>query len=215
MMLGESKKYRIRMSGALLVLSNGIGLFGVLLSEDPKGFLLLTPLNLLISAIILFANHSKWTNKQIYMLIAVAIVGFFMEVIGVKTGVVFGEYFYEDTLGWKLMDVSVIIGLNWALLCYFAIYTFDKFIDNKLLLALISSLFLVFLDLLIEPIAIQYDFWEWKSEEIPVQNFIAWWLLAFIFSWGITFVKDKSQNKVAIYLLVIQVLFFGILNLVK
>ena len=73
----------------------------------------------------------------------------------------------------------------------------------------------MFLDLLIEPIAIQYDFWEWKSEDIPLQNFITWWLLAFVFSWGIALVKDKCQNGVAVYLLILQVLFFGILNLVK
>lgn len=214
-MLNEIRKYQIQISVALLIIFNGVGLFGVLLSEDPKQFLLLTPLNLIISAVILFANHSKWTVKQIIMLIAVALAGFFMEVLGVKTGVVFGEYFYEDTLGWKLLDVSLVIGLNWALLCYFAVYTFDKFIENKILLSLVSSFVLVVLDLLIEPIAIQYDFWEWESESIPVQNFIAWWLLAFVFSMGITFVKNKSENKVAEALLVIQVLFFGILNLVK
>jgi putative membrane protein len=171
--------------------------------------------NLIISAAILFANHSKWSLSQALMLIVVAVFGFFIEVIGVKTGVVFGEYFYEDTLGWKLFDVSVIIGLNWALLSYFAVYTFDKFFENKVVLAIVSSIFLVLLDWLIEPIAIRYDFWEWKSENIPLQNFVAWWALAFIFSLGITYVKKNSKNKVAMYLLLTQVVFFGILNLVK
>jgi putative membrane protein len=187
----------------------------VLLSDDPKGFLLLTPLNLIISAAILFFNHSKWNSKQITVLIGVALIGFFMEVVGVKTGVIFGEYFYEDTLGWKLFDVSVIIGLNWALLCYFSVYSLEKFIKSKFLLALVASLLLVGLDLLIEPIAILYDFWEWKSEEIPLQNFLAWWVLAFLFCAGITAVKGRSENKIAIYLFIIQVLFFGILNLMK
>lgn len=214
-MLNELKKYQLQISVALLFIFNGVGLFGVILSDDPKSFLSLTPLNLLISAAILFANHSKWSTKQMIVLFLVAVSGFLMEVLGVKTGVVFGEYFYEDTLGWKLLDVSIIIGLNWALLCYFAVYTFDKLFENRFLLAFVSSVFLVALDLLIEPIAIKYDFWEWKSENIPLQNFIAWWALAFIFSLGITYVKKNSKNKVAIYLLFTQVVFFGILNLMK
>jgi putative membrane protein len=214
-MLANLKKYQWQLSVALLLIFNGVGLFGVLLSDEPKEFLLLTPINLMISAVILFANHCKWSKNQVYVLIAVGIGGFLMEVIGVKTGVVFGEYFYEETLGPKLFDVPIIIGLNWALLSYFAVYTFDKFIDHKLLLTFISSLFLVILDVIIEPIAIKYDFWQWKSEEIPLQNFIAWWLLAFIFCLSIAYVKKGSQNKLAVYLLLIQVMFFGILNLVK
>ncbi len=214
-MLSEIKKYQWQISVVLLIIFNGVGLFGVLLSDDPKEFLLLTPFNLIMSSIILFSNHAKWTFQQIAVLVGVALAGFFMEVVGVKTGVVFGEYFYEDTLGWKLFDVSLIIGLNWALLCYFAVYTFEKYFSNKFLLALVASLVLVFLDVLIEPIAVLYDFWEWKSEEIPLQNFIAWWVLAFVFCLSIVWVKQASKNKVAVYLLIIQILFFGILNLMK
>jgi putative membrane protein len=214
-MLNEIAKYKWQISIALLLIFNGVGLFGILLSEDPLSFLSLTPLNLLISATILLVNHEKWTRQQITIFVLIAALGFGVEVLGVKTEVIFGSYFYEDTLGWKLFDTSLIIGLNWLMLSYYAVYSFASRISNIFLLSLISSFVLVGLDVLIEPIAIKYDFWEWRTSEIPLQNFIAWWLLAFVFCWMIAKVKKDSVNKVAPYLLIIQILFFGILNIVK
>jgi hypothetical protein len=49
-MLNEFKKYQLQISVTLLLIFNGVGLFGVMLSDDPLGFLSLTPLNLIISA---------------------------------------------------------------------------------------------------------------------------------------------------------------------
>ncbi len=211
-MWSKIKTYQWHISVLLLLIFNGAGIFGVLLSEDPISFLELTPLNLIISAVILYYNHTQWSKSQILVLISVAILGFLVEVLGVQTGKVFGAYFYEETLGWKLWDVSLIIGLNWALLTYFAVYTLSFKIQSVFLKAFLASILLVGLDILIEPIAIQYDFWEWESETIPIQNFIAWWFIALVFSLGIAYTQKESTNKIAPVLFLIQVLFFGILN---
>jgi putative membrane protein len=37
-----------------------------------------------------------------------------LEVVGVKTGLIFGEYKYGSTLGIKLFEVPLIIGFNWV-----------------------------------------------------------------------------------------------------
>src|SRR5689334_23098853 len=36
------------------------------------------------------------------------------EVIGVATGAIFGAYSYGEVLGFKLLEVPLIIGLNWV-----------------------------------------------------------------------------------------------------
>jgi len=51
-------------------------------------------------------------------LIAVSIIGFLIEVIGVKTGYIFGRYYYGQSLGYHLLSVPLLIGLNWGVLLY-------------------------------------------------------------------------------------------------
>jgi putative membrane protein len=76
----------------------------------------LTWLNPLISSIILFAFHQ---GKGFYFWLWVAGVfqaGYLLEMFGVKTGRIFGEYIYGNNLGYKWNDVPLIIGLNWLML---------------------------------------------------------------------------------------------------
>ena len=51
-------------------------------------------------------------------MIAIACLGFFIEVIGVKTGFIFGSYYYGAAMGIKILAVPLLIGLNWSILVY-------------------------------------------------------------------------------------------------
>jgi putative membrane protein len=42
----------------------------------------------------------------------IAVAGFFIEAIGVNTGLIFGNYVYKTTLGWKFLETPLIIGVN-------------------------------------------------------------------------------------------------------
>ena len=72
---------------------------------------LLTPYVILISGI--WAIHKCLKKRYLVLWIVLAyIVTFFLEVLGVSQGFVFGPYYYGDVLGPKLFNVPVIIGLN-------------------------------------------------------------------------------------------------------
>ena len=214
-MFRKIKITKIQFSIILLILIYLTGFIGIVASKNPIDFLSLTPLNLGISAILLFINHQKGFQNQVFIFILIGILGYFIEVLGVNTGVIFGEYTYGKTLGWKVFETPLMIGVNWILLTYATVYSLEKYIQTKWILALFSSLVLVTLDFLIEPIAITYDFWTWTNGQIPIQNYVAWYVIGVVFCFALAQFKKDSFNTFAHFLLLLQFLFFGILNFIS
>ncbi len=212
-MWNKISKHKFLISIMLLVIFYGIGIMGVVVLDNPIEFFKMTPMNLLISIFLLFWNHESWSKPLLGALVTVALAGFIVEALGVNTGLIFGEYSYGGTLGVKIFETPLMIGVNWVLLTYLAIYSLSDIINNVWLLSIFSGLILVFLDFLIEPVAIAYDFWTWAAQTIPTQNYIAWYFCSVCFCFLIKKNKQDSQNKIAPVLFIIQFLFFGILNL--
>lgn len=199
-----------------LVLFYAVGLIGLSLPIRDT-FALLTPLNLLISLGVVLANHRHWTKTFISISIFIFLGGFFSEVIGVQTGLLFGNYEYGQTLGFKIFDVPLILGANWLMLVYASAMIVNLFWKRFHLVfkALIAALLMVGLDVLIEPVAMKLDFWNWENGIIPIQNFIGWLVIAFILQLAFFSVLPKKvNNHVAIVLFGLQVIFFGVLNLI-
>lgn len=208
----NNAKSKLKVSIIILVAFYVSGIIGILTNNQTIDFLSLTPLNLLVNATLLLFNHQKWTNKQWLVFFIIAVIGYFIEVIGVTTGVIFGEYVYKTTLGWKLFETPLIIGVNWMLLTYGVVYTIGIKIKNTIGIALASACLLVALDILIEPVAMKYDFWTWKQVIIPLKNYIAWFVISFILCYVLAHYKGTSKNNFAPYLLIMQFIFFGIFN---
>ena len=89
------------------------GLLGILYG-DSKWFISATPLNLIISLVLLLLNSSD-SNKTIMIAGIAFIIGMFTEILGVNYGLIFGTYFYGEALGPKLLGVPILIGYNWAM----------------------------------------------------------------------------------------------------
>jgi putative membrane protein len=211
-MSNNNTKLKLKVSIVILIAFYISGIVGILTKNQTIDFLSLTPLNLLVNATLLLLNHQKGTNKQWLVFLIIAVIGYFIEVIGVTTGVIFGDYFYKTTLGWKLFETPLIIGVNWMLLTYGVVYTIGIKIKNTIGIALASAFVLVALDILIEPVAIKYDFWIWKQAIVPFKNYIAWFFISFILCYIVAHYKSVSKNNFAPYLLVMQFIFFGIFN---
>jgi putative membrane protein len=213
-MLNKNSKLKLKVSIIILVAFYISGIIGILTKNQTIDFLSLTPLNLLVNATLLLLNHQKGTNKQWLVFLIIAVIGYFIEVIGVTTGVIFGDYFYKTTLGWKLFETPLIIGVNWMLLTYGVVYTIGIKIKNTIGIALASAFVLVALDILIEPVAMKYDFWTWKQAIVPFKNYIAWFFISLILCYIVAHYKSMSKNNFAPYLLVMQFIFFGIFNFI-
>ena len=204
--------YRPHFSIAILVILYVVGIVG-LGSSSREWFLAATPLTLVISAGLLLANHLEWNRWAVSAVATAAIVGFLVEVVGVQTGLIFGEYAYGATLGAKLWAVPLVIGLNWLLLTYTTGALTARLRLPKVLQAALAAAAMTALDVLIEPIAMAFDFWQWSGGVVPMQNYIAWFLVSFALLLLFQYLRFDKRNPLAAPVLALQVLFFGILNL--
>jgi putative membrane protein len=141
------------------------------------------------------------------------IVGLIAEWIGVHTGLLFGNYYYGNNLGFKYFDVPLVIGLNWGLLVICAGSIANRFKLETISTVILGAALMTGLDYLMEPVAIKSDFWHWKNGEIPIYNFVCWFLVALPLQWANLKWNKATSNKVYDALFIILVLFFTILNL--
>ena len=93
----------IKKYGALCVIFifHVIGVIGFI--YNPTFFKLLSPVNLLLSTglIMVMSKENRWQFFGAIML--VAILGYIIELIGVKTELIFGSYVYGNSFGYKLL----------------------------------------------------------------------------------------------------------------
>ena len=199
----------------LLGFLHAVGLTGVAL-YDANLVLDLTVFNLLLSAaVILGFGHRVDTWR--WLLTAYLTYG--VEVVGVQTGFPFGDYNYGTRLGPSLYDVPPMIGVLWLLTLTGAMYWSQRWIQaaglrGDLLRSATAASLMVAMDLIIEPVAMRTGYWQWAGGHIPVQNYVAWWIIAFALAWGWRHTRTFRTNPAAGWLLVVQTLFFiGILLL--
>ncbi len=197
-----------------LILIYIVGVCGILFTCDLQHsiFLKLSSLSLIITTVVVLLFHTSWNRNFILSAAIIFLFGFFIEVIGVKTGILFGNYWYGKTLGYKLMEVPVMIGVNWFLLIYIIAASFSA-IKETLLFALICASTMTFLDVFIEPVAIKLDFWQWQNNAIPLQNYAAWFCISFMLFLFFRKANGIIKNRLSLVTLATQFLFFAILNL--
>jgi putative membrane protein len=178
-------------------------------------FTFLVPFHLLITAAALILANPEKSKAFTARLFFVGLAGWIIELIGVKTGLIFGNYQYESALGIKLANVPPLIGVNWIIMVYSSNSVLQQLkLNNNLILIITSSIGITLLDIVIEPVAIDLNFWSWHNNTIPFQNYIGWFVTAVLLNTILTIGhKQKIQNSLALPVLLMQVGFFGALYL--
>lgn len=175
----------------------------------------LSALNLLVMGILVFINHERINKKFVIIFLSIVLIGFTAEIIGVNTGIIFGNYQYSDVLGIAIFGVPLIIGLNWAVVVLGAyalaqLVTSSKFwpaILKKTWLSLILAAGLATLfDYLLEPVAIYLNFWQWEAGVIPMLNYISWLGVSLVALWLVERF-NTGENKMAAIVLLAQTIF--------
>lgn len=201
-------------SFALIVIFHIVGLVGF--TNDPlvNLFKVLVPFHLLLMLGIVLWNNTSWNKQFIIFSTLILFFSFIVEMIGTNTGLIFGEYSYGKTLGLKLWNTPLLIAVNWYVLVLGVGSVLSYLhLKSNLVFAAIGASILTLLDALIEPIAIKFDYWQWNMIEVPAQNYLAWWALAFVFILIFRKLHFNKQNIVVAFLLGIQFVFFILLNL--
>jgi len=190
-----------------------IHFFGILVISwvDTDFFASFTPLNLLISVVLIFMVSTKMRGLGLFFLISFTI-GYLAEVIGTQTGFPFGNYQYLQNLGPKLIEVPILIGVNWFLMAYASRLWANSLLKSHLAQAILASLLMVMVDFFIEPVAATLGFWQWENDKIPVENYFGWLGVSFMVQ--LLFPKSlfDEKNLIAKVYLPMIFLFFLILN---
>ena len=170
----------------------------------------LTFMNIWLCGTVVFFSE-KLELRALIPLVVIFAGGYFAEFSGVHTGVLFGEYQYGEALGWPLWGIPVVMGMNWYATVVTSSSLAMRVVKNKFLQALLAAILCTGLDILIEPVAIKYDFWAWGGGEIPIQNYIAWFGFSFLFALVYVF-ATRVRNNTASGLWFIWLAFFLLLN---
>ncbi len=196
----------------LLIVIHIAGLLGFILLG--KWFWHLSWFNLVIgTSIILFFSQQKIDAILLPFLLA-ASLGFAAEVIGVKTGFPFGQYFYGQAFGIKLFAVPIMIGVNWAMLNYCSMQIIKTFkLKNNWLLIIGTAALMTGMDYLIEQVCMHYDFWYFSQGKAGISNYISWFCISGLISYFTLKKFSNHSNTMAVKLFYYQLLFFISLNL--
>ena len=190
-----------------------VGAFGMLIPETRNWFVKLSALNLLLSFIALILSRKGNTFRFIGFLVIAFLIGFGAELVGVHTAYLFGSYQYGANLGMKWADVPIIIGLNWGILTVTSAAVIERLGLNVYLSCFLSALLMVLFDYILEPVAIKLDYWHWTTGQIPLYNFICWFVVSIILQWMYRMMKLSEVNKVAESLFLMMFIFFTLLTI--
>lgn len=197
----------------ILLLYYAVGVAGLILPLTRDIFMKLTSLSLLLSLSLLFLYHPSYERKFWLTSLLIFLGGYLVEVLGVRTGLLFGAYQYGETLGWKVFHTPLIIGVNWLMLVYCTSYIAGRYVESIYFRSIVAASMMVVYDFAMEPAAIRLDMWSWDGGPVPLQNYLAWFIIAFALNYlagrmGII----KGHNKVALPLFFIQMVFFILLD---
>jgi bisanhydrobacterioruberin hydratase len=192
----------------LIVSAHITGFIGLQWAVSRAFFEFLVPFNLLLTAYLLFGAQKDWKRGFVIFSVLAGLGGFLLEVAGVKTGVIFGQYWYETALGWKVFEVPLTIALNWWVLVYACgIIAEQTHLPTSLKIGIGASL-MTFLDIWIEPVAMRFHFWDWAGKVVPIQNYIAWFIASCLLLWAFYALSFQKQNRLAVWVYASQLAFF-------
>lgn len=200
---------KTQISIGLLWLVTLSGTIGIWLGEG-TWFLPKTPFNLLLGALILcwnFPIKNGWRSITIWTV--VYILGMSAEMVGVNTGILFGNYHYGENLGVKWFGVPLIIGINWIVLTFLTASICKRYIRNKWLAPICGAVLMVLLDFFMEPIAPVFDFWHWDAGYAPLKNFVDWFMVSFIMQLLVKNDLPSGKNPLILHHFAAQALFFS------
>ena len=98
---------------AIIYIMFGVGVIGHIVPLTHDLMIFLTPFFLFgMGIFVIHPTILKKDFKGLSWIFITYLVTFTIEVIGVRTGLVFGKYTYGPTLGSHFLEVPVVIGFN-------------------------------------------------------------------------------------------------------
>jgi bisanhydrobacterioruberin hydratase len=217
----ESSAFRFWLSVSIAFAVNGGGILAYVL-WGPTLIGELTALNLLLMGGFVLLNQEELSSRLLLFVFLLMLIGLAAEWIGVHTGLLFGEYYYTDTLGLSLWNVPLVIGLNWAIVVLgcsalsslmLSSHVVPQRLNRKVVKLVLAATLATVFDYFLEPVAIHLNFWQWNNGVIPAFNYLSWFGVSLVGVW-ILLLQRVPDNKFAAILLLTQSMFFIAIRLI-
>ena len=188
------------------------GAIGILF-WNREWFINMTPFTLLLYFIIIYSRDLD-SHKKVFFLLLTFSWGILSEIIGVNTGVIFGSYEYGKTLGFQVLNVPLVIGINWVVTTVICGTIASQLKIKAPLQILIAIILMLILDGLIEPVAPKIDMWSFNHENgiAPLSNYITWALVSLPLQSYLILKKLRFNIYLSSNLYLSQLLFFTVLS---
>lgn len=174
-----------------------VGYF-IMLNESLKlSYLSTSSLYLFVQSLVTFLILAEFSSKTKAASVSLIIIdlSIIIETIGVQTGFPFGSYEYTKVLSPVLPgSVPLAIAFAWMTLSVNSFIIVKYFLKNKsrYLVIFLSGLLIAFIDMLLEPFAsFINNYWVWTGGNIPLQNYLSWFVIGTVFS----FILEKFTGK--------------------
>ena len=129
--------------------------------------------------------------------------GFFIELLGLKTGWPFGTYQYDDSLGPQLFDVPLVVPFAWAMIAHPILCAARRVAGNWVFLY--GGFGLMAYDLFLDPQMVTAGRWTWEvtgshvpfTPEVPLSNAFGWLLSGMALIAILHLVLPRDRRKVS------------------
>ncbi len=198
------KKFKV-----FFIIFYAVGVAGIAVPYTNPLFIQLIPATLILNLLILTLFHrGRYDSNIVIVSFLIYLIGYAIEVFGVSTGLIFGEYEYGNGLGFKVFDTPLIIGVNWLILVYMTSSVTRKYNIRGFPGIIAASLIMLLYDLVLEQVAPKMDMWYWSNNQVPLQNYVVWFILALGFHSLFKVFNIQTKNSLAEIILVCQFCFF-------
>ena len=114
--------------------------------------------------------------------------GLLVEVIGLSTGVPFGNYVYTGGLSRLVFGVPWVIPLAWAMFAYPCLVVARRVSRNPAVVPIIAALALASWDLFLDPMMVAEGYWRFSDigrvlphvTDVPALNFVGWFITSLV-----------------------------------
>ena len=188
-----------------------VGILGMGIPWTREFFIRLVPLTLIVCVVVL-GMADRTHNRKLYWVSGVIfLAGWLVEVLGVNTGVLFGEYGYSLYMGPALFGTPLVMGLSWLMMLYLTVTVVQGITMHPLYRTVLAAVLMVVFDFLLVPAAIWMKMWFWEGGKVPFNNYIMWFLVSLALASLFPLLKIRIRNRLALTLYVAQMVFFVML----
>jgi len=186
-----------------------VGIAGLIYPGTFSLFIALIPWSLLLNVVCLSLFHRGTRDiKTLLVFLFVCLFSIGIEMAGVSTQCIFGAYHYQGSLGIRIFNTPLIIGLNWLFLTYSTSSVLEDVKMPVVIKIVSSSALMVAYDIVLEHMAPRLEMWEWENNIVPLRNYLVWFGLAAIYHSLIKATGINTQNPLSLVILVSQFIFF-------